>query len=325
MRRLLDLVERERQPSRLVASDADPAVLVDIVADNGRGALLWRDSPQAWLSDSGDHGDRALWLPAWMADPVTVARPRQAARFVPGFAVSILETIRPEWLKVRLQSHDDSVVTRFLFAWPGPQPYRSLVDLKSSHEDEILLRLKALARLGESAGRPYELRLDANAVTALNGVLNDLHGQRPKAEGLEAAWFGRGRTFVARLTGLLALMAGVDGRGGLPGLIGPHYVNVAAKLWRHYYWPHARAVFDSAGLHGQVRRGARWLCDADADIVSREDIRRRAFSMTVTAVEADQVLNRLERLGFVKPQEVSREGPGRPAIRWRVNPALRTK
>lgn len=343
MRRLLDLLERERcerpgssaassgpgtgdsQAFPILTSDADPASLADIVAGNGRGALLWRDGAGPWLGDIRDDGDKALWLAAWMADPVTMARPRQLARSAPRFAVSVLETLRPDALKASLQSGDESLATRFLFVWPGPQPYRTLVAFASTHEAEILQRLKALSRLGESADKPCQLSFDSNALSALDGVAAQLHAERQKAEGLEAAWLGRSRIFIARLAALLELLAVVDGRGGRPGPIGRVRVDAAARLWLDYYWPHARGVFDSAGLtifDRQVRRAARWLCDTGAELVSREDIRKRALCMSVTASETDQVLHRLDELGFVKPEAVSSTGAGRPAKRWRINPVL---
>jgi hypothetical protein len=57
--------------------------------------------------------------------------------------------------------------------------------------------------------------------------------------------------------------------------------------------------------------------------VSREDIRRRALGQTVNASDTNHVLQRLHFLGFVRPDRCDdREGPGRPANRWQVNPAL---
>jgi hypothetical protein len=72
-----------------------------------------------------------------------------------------------------------------------------------------------------------------------------------------------------------------------------------------------------------VRRVARWLKEAGATVVSREDIRRRALGQTVNASDTNHVLQRLHFLGFVRPDRCDdREGPGRPANRWQVNPAL---
>ena len=134
MRRLLDLVEQERRAGdeerraahaergrqgrrsralRALAGRGDampiPLALADIVSGNPRGVLLWRDGRRrgqrasAAADDDEDDSHRATWLAAWEAGAVTVARPRQPARSLPRFPVSILETIRPERLKEALQ------------------------------------------------------------------------------------------------------------------------------------------------------------------------------------------------------------------------------
>ena len=172
------------------------------------------------------------------------------------------------------------------------------------------------------------LSVDQRGVEAFDGFLAGLHADRRRTEGLEAAWLGKGGSTVARLAGALELLAwsGTDAPG-LPGHIGREQVEAAAALWTGYFRPHARAVFDRAapiGLRpsGTTRRraGSR---KAERAVVSREDIRRRALGQTVTASDTDQVLYRLHFLGFVRPDRCDdREGPGRPARRWLVNPAL---
>jgi hypothetical protein len=350
MRRLMDVIEQERRagdeerrvadaeragkggetapfvPSQVVAADADPASLADVVAGNPRGVLLWRDGPAAWLGGGGEEdGTRALWHAAWEAGAVTLARPRQAARSIQRFPISILETIRPERLKEQLRSGDDSLAARFLFAWPGPQPYRALAVVESSRDEEILSRLRALSRLAKSVDDPCVLAFDGRGVAALDGVLSGLHTERRKAEGLEAAWIGKSRSFIVRLAGALELLASVDVTCLRPGAIGAEQVEAAAALWRDYYWPHARAVFDSAELSDharRVRRVARWLLGTRPKAVSREEVRRRALSQAATADETEQVLQRLHYLGFVQPDPAYRDKPGRPTSHWLVNPAL---
>jgi hypothetical protein len=349
MRRLLAVIEQERQaadeerrvahaeraakggdagfvPSQVVAADADPVALADIVAGNPRGVLLWRDGARTWLGeDAEDDGGRAAWLAAWDAGAVTLAPSRQAGRSLQRFAVSILETIRPERLKEQLQSGDDSLAARFLFAWPGPQPYRALAVVESARDEEILSRLRALSRLARSADDPCVLAFDGRGVAALDGVLSGLHAERRKAEGLAAAWIGKSRSFIVRLAGALELLASADAQCRRPGAIGAQQVEAAAALWRDYYWPHARAVFDSAELSDharRVRRVARWLLAARPKAVSREEVRRRALSQAATADETEHVLQRLHYLGFVQPDPAYRDKPGRPTSHWLVNPAL---
>jgi hypothetical protein len=85
-------------------------------------------------------------------------------------------------------------------------------------------------------------------------------------------------------------------------------------------------VFDWASptdFERRVRRVARWLKDHHGAVVSREDIRRKALARTVNADGAQQVLYRLNFLGFVRLDRGHESGgPGRPACRWQVNPTL---
>ncbi|MBY0319046.1 MAG: DUF3987 domain-containing protein [Reyranella sp.] len=317
-------------PSQVVAADADAdaVALADIVAGNPRGLLLWRDESAALIGGGEDEGDghRAAWRAAWNAHAISVARPRQPARSLRHFPLSILSTSRPEPLKEQLCAGDDGLAARFLFAWPGPQPYRALEIVERSRDAEILQRLRALSRLARSPDDPCVIEVDARGRAALDGVLGKLHVERQKAEGPEATWLGLSRSQIVRLTGTLELLGSIDGKVSRPGTIGAEQVEAAAALWRDYYWPHARAVFDSAELSDyakRVRRVARWLVDKrPTTTVSREDIRRRALSMSATAEETESVLQRLHYLGYVQPDLAYRDKPGRPTSHWQVNPAL---
>jgi hypothetical protein len=350
MRRLLEAIEQEKRlgdeercvahdergkargessafaPSQVVAAEGDPASLVESVAGNPRGLLLWRDGPAAWIgAEEEGEGHRATWLAAWEARAVSVARPRQPRCSVRHFPVSIIETVRPERLKASLETGDDSLAARFFFAWPGLQPYRALSVLERSRDEEILQRLRALSRLGNGADDACVIEVDARGRAALDAVLATVHAERQKAEGPEATWLGMSRSLIVRLAGALELLGTMDGKAKRPGAIGAEQVEAAAALWRDYYWPHAKAVFDSAELSDhskRVRRVARWLLDKRPATVSREDIRRRALSMSATADETEQVLQRLHYLGYVQPDLAYRDKPGRPTTRWLVNPGL---
>ena len=226
-----------------------------------------------------------------------------------------------------MEEGDDGPAARFLYAWPGPQPYCPLANGKIAQDDDALKMLRRISRLARTPDDPLVLSFDRRGVEAFDGFLAGLHADRRKTEGLEAAWLGKGRSTVARLAGALELLAwsGSDAPG-LPGHIGRAQVEAAAALWTGYFRPHARAVFDRAApsdFDRRVRRVARWLKEGGATVVSREDIRRRALGQALNASDTNQVLYRLHFLGFVRPDLCDdREGPGRPAKRWQVNPAL---
>jgi Protein of unknown function (DUF3987) len=334
MRRLLGSIEAERRVHddvRVVVADTALETIAEIVSGNPRGVILWRDEP-AWLAQLGDAGndgsDRARWLEAWNAGSATVKRRTDKSSLqLERFPVSILATTPPDRLKDVLEEGDDGPAARFLYAWPGPQPYCPLANGKIAKDDDALRMLRRLGRLARTPDDPLVLSFDQRGVEAFDGFLAGLHADRRRTEGLEAAWLGKGWSTVARLAGALELLAwsGTDAPG-LPGHIGREQVEAAAALWTGYFRPHARAVFDRAApsdFDHQVRRAARWLKEAGARVVSREDIRRRALGQALTASGTDQVLYRLQFLGFIRPDRSDdRDGPGRPANRWLVNPAL---
>jgi hypothetical protein len=313
-------------PSRVVMTDTGLEAVAETVTGNPRGVLLWRDLPKVWFGDDGvDDRECAAWLEAWTAGAATVERCRRPPLDLASFPVSILETMWPDSLKTALLEGDKSLPSRFLYVWPGPQDYRALAAFESVHDDEVLERLRRLSTLARTPDDPCELRFDERGVKALDGLLIDLHAARRSAEGLEAAWLGKSRSFIVRLAGVLELLGFTGGPRSRPGAIGAEQVEAAAALWRSYFWPHARAVFDSVELSDhkrRVRRVARWLRDARLTTVSRQEVRRGALSQAATADETEHVLQRLHYLGYVQPDPAYRDKPGRPSTHWLVNPAL---
>jgi hypothetical protein len=366
MRRLLGAIEEERRaldderrerhaeqgkaagaceafvPSQIVVADAPVEAIAEIISGNPRGVISWRDAPLAWLacpersrracperSRRDDDGTgRTHWLQAWDAGAVTIERQRgKAPLHLESFPVSVLATIQPDRLQETLRENDDGLAARFLYAWPGAQPYRALADLQIARDDEALGMLRRLARLARTPSDPLALAFDQHGVKAMDGFLAGLHAERRRTEGLEAAWLGKGRAAVARLAGALELLAwSGSGAPGLPGQIGRDQVEAAATLWMDYFRPHARVVFDRMAptdFDRRVRRVARWLKESGASLIAREDIRRKALGQTVNAGETEMVLGRLNYLGYVRPDRADHSaGGGRPARRWLVNPAL---
>jgi hypothetical protein len=318
--------DRPFVPSRVVMTDTALEAVAETVTGNPRGVLLWRDLPKVWFgADGADDGEWAAWLEAWTAGAVTLERCRRPPLGLASFPVSILETMWPDSLKTALLEGDKSLPTRFLYVWPGPQDYRALAALEPVHDDEVLDRLRRLSTLARTPDDPCELRVDERGVKALDGALIDLLAARRSAEGLEAAWLGKGKAFIVRLAGMLELLGFTGGRRSRPGAIGAEQVEAAAALWKNYFWPHARAVFDGVELSDhkrRVRRVARWLRDTRLTTVSRQEITRRALGQAATADETEHVLQRLHYLGYVQPDLAYRDKPGRPSTHWMVNPAL---
>ena len=317
------LLQRDGGARRTVIADAAFAALAAAVKASPTGVLLWRDDPSVWLAGLGRdrtrEDGRGWLLDAWSA--------RAPAACDQRLAVSIVGSLHAERLGAALVDADDGLAARFLFAWPKPSPWRRLAEAKPAREDEAVTMLHRLAVAVGTPEKPLVLALEEEAVKAFDRFLVGLYDEVRRAEGLQAGWLGRGRGTIPRLAAALALLAWAERAGARPPrAIGRDQLQAATRLWRDYFWPHARAVFDRGApttQDRQTRRVIHWLQARKASEVSREDIRRSALCQSVTAAAADQVIYRLEAAGILRGL---RDEPfshnGRPARRWQVNPAL---
>jgi hypothetical protein len=71
-----------------------------------------------------------------------------------------------------------------------------------------------------------------------------------------------------------------------------------------------------------MRQVPAWIRARGADQISREDVRREALGQALNAHQSLQVIQLLERAGFLRRAEVDYAGNSRPALRWDVNLAL---
>ena len=168
--------------------------------------------------------------------------------------------------------------------------------------------------------------LDGPAVRAFEAFRAQLHEETRQTEGIEAAWLGKGGGMVACLAGTFALMAwAASDAPDLPRILGLDTVERAVSLWWDYYRPHAMALFRREGTseESRARRVVRWVRAEGRDVISRKDVRRRALCEAVDGREADDVIACLVEAGALRPQpRVKTDRPGRPALRWDVNPLL---
>ena len=98
------------------------------------------------------------------------------------------------------------------------------------------------------------------------------------------------------------LAGGIEGiTGGLePQVIEEPYMTAAIRLWRDYFWPHARAALRQVGLtdrHRHARRVLRWISCNQLVEISREDILRDALGQSLDAQGTQAVLNGLATAG----------------------------
>ena len=74
--------------------------------------------------------------------------------------------------------------------------------------------------------------------------------------------------------------------------------------------------------HANARTVLRWLGLSHRTEVSREEVRRGALAQRLDAGETQVLLDMLVRAGWLREIPVKVSGPGRPPLRWEVNPHL---
>jgi hypothetical protein len=255
--------DRPFVPSQMVVADATIEALADIVWGNPRGVILWRDELTAWLSNPGRYanggGDRAYFLEAWAAAGVTInPGSRVESLHLPRFPVSVIGSIQPARLAGTLEGSVDGMSARFLYAWPPRTKHRSLIERPAAREDDALGLLQNIVLAVGTAEAPAVLAFDSAALCTLDTFLGRLDGVIEQAEGLEESWLGKGRGVIARLAGILSLLAWSESsRPDPPRRIGVEAVANAIALWSGYFHPHAVTVFSHCSRTDRhVRRGA---------------------------------------------------------------------
>lgn len=315
---------RRRQ---LLASDARIEAMADVLRGTPRGTLLTRDTGNGWLNDfthnAKDDGAHTFWQSAWSGTDWTWRHKSETAVHIASPAVSILGTLRPEQIAAVLADGDD-LTSRFLFAWPEPPPFQPLAAVPQTISDDAL---QALARLRDISGAPREVPLATDALASFDEFRREYHAEAAHLDGWEAAWWSKGTGVVLRLAGVLGFLdwATRPAATAEPAQVSAWSIQCAADLWWGYLWPHARAVGRRNGggdRSRDARRMLQWLRREEVLAVSPETLRRVALRRSHNASETERIAMSLVAAGWLRRDKGKSDHPGRPPIRWTVNPAL---
>jgi hypothetical protein len=275
--------------------------------------------------------DNEFWLEAFNGNSYVVERMGRPPVAVDYLLVGVTGGFQPDKLARSFEGDADGMYARFCFGWPVEPAYQKLTSEIGEIEPEIINALARIADLGGGQGQygefaPRAVKLSLEAVEGFEQFRQFLHEQRRELDGREREWWAKGNAHVLRLAGTFAYLDWAMRGGPEPAEIEALFVEAAVRLWREYFWPHARAALRQVGLsdrHANARRVLRWLQANRKVEVSREDIRRDALGQKLDAEQTQALIGGLVKGGWLRPAKVS-VGPagGRPARRWEVNPIL---
>jgi len=327
---------------RLYATDPTIERLAALLQARPRGMMLIRDELAGLFANMGRYSggsDRPFWLEAWNGRRHVVER-QSGSVAIPHLLVGVIGSFQPDKLARAFAGDEDGMYGRFLYAWPSTPEYRPLSNDADEFEPDLQNALTALIRLPseDADGMFYSktISLSPDAVAEFEAFRIWSDQTKRGLDGHELHWFVKGETTALRLAGTLAYMAWAMARSKPsasgydsivaamePEVIDKQFVAAAIRLWRDFFWPHARAALRQIGLtdrHKDARIVLRWIKVRGKSEVSAKDVRRHALAQRLDAQGTHRLLDELQKSGWLKKHTT--ETAGRPKHRWVVNPKL---
>jgi hypothetical protein len=329
---------------RLYVGDPTIEKLAPLLQARPRGMMLIRDELTGLFANMGRYSggsDRPFWLEAWNGGRHVVERVERSI-VVEHLLVGVVGSFQPDKLARAFTGDEDGMYGRFLYAWPLAPEYRPLTNEAAEVEPELQSALTALIRLPsedeDGIFAPQAIWLSEDAIAEFEVFRRWADKEKRGLDGRERHWFVKGETVVLRLAGTLAYLAwsialGTPSANGLDGITGSlepktidkKFMSDAIRLWRDFFWPHARAAMRQIGLsdrHKNARRVLRWLkVNAGVGEISVKHIRRDALAQSLDAEQTEALLDGLANAGWLRRKPAEQTG-GRPVHRWLVNPIL---
>lgn len=326
---------------RFRTNDSTIEKIGDMLAKSPEGMLVFRDELVGLLASwekEGHEGDRAFYLEAWNGlGSHSIDRIVRGSLFIPTLNLSVFGGIQPEKLGRYLAgivdaADNDGRIQRFqMLVYPEPVPWewRDRYPVKGAREAvrDTFLRLAAFDPLQDGAQPADDFHkvpwfaFDDAALEVFIEWITDLH-QRvipQEADRLLAQHWSKYPKLFCSVALILHL---AEGRTG------PVQADTAlrAAAWCEYLAGHARRVY---GLLDVARvDAARSLAQKIAagkldDGFTVAEVVKKDWSRLKGRREVEVALAVLEEAGHVVAVESADGIPGRPTVRYAINPKAR--
>jgi hypothetical protein len=322
--------------ARIVSSDATTEKLAELAALHHKGLMLVRDELSGWYGSLGRYSksgaDRAFWVEAYGARSYTVDRKNPGLPIIiERLGLSLFGSIQPDRLCEMMESPEDGLVARFLWAWPNKVlARRPTQEADMSRAADALRLLYDLPLVPDNNGGlpPFFCRLSTEAADLFTRWW--VKHQSIELTGPIAGTLGKAPGHVLRLSLVLEYLwwCGGSALALPPSTINSKAVAAAIALVVDYFHPMAARVFGDAGLPEADRLAttvAKWILETKPTIVNGKKLRRSAGLPGLREAEkVKMALGVLVEADWIVPAP-SRAGPGggRPRDDYLVNPRLK--
>lgn len=325
----------EPQRRRMIITDATPEAVVSILAGNPTGTLHLRDELAGWLSsfDRYSPGGRAYWLEAYGGRPYVIDRKSQLGAPTIDFnGVSVVGSIQPERLAATLlQSVDDGLVPRFLWAWPERIPFQRPQKGGDVRKLEtIYSRLDSLQWAQTECGKPcaMNIHLEPSAADLFDTWRQENDRGIEDAGALYKNFCGKLAGMILRISLVAEHLKWAWTGGEPPHIISRLTVASACDFVDSYAKPMALRVFGDAVLPDNERNAAvigRYIIKNKITRLNARELKRNApaYHGPKKAIPLNEALDLLVEANWIRSSGV-RDGtsPGRGTSDYIVNPLI---
>ena len=248
-----------------------------------KGLLIVRDELAGWISGmtAYNNAGRAFWIEAFGGRPYRVERQKNPEPIVvPRLAVSVFGGVQPDRLRALMRDADDGLLSRILWSWPDPIPFRlSRRSPNSAWAIEAFDRLRWLDLQPGDPSQPVMVPLAGDALVLLEEFARSAQEQQAATGGLLRSAMGKARGLALRLSLVLEMLwwCGREGMTPAPTQISAAAFAAAAMLLHDYFVPMADRVYGDAAVSLRDRNAAtlaRWIIKEHPLDVSVRSLRR---------------------------------------------------
>jgi hypothetical protein len=318
---------------RHYVSDATVERLAVLLTAIPRGTLLLADELSGlFLNMSRYSGgqDNEFWLQSWNGSSHVVERLGRPPIELDHLLIGMVGGLQPDKLAKSFEGAADGMYARVCYAWPAEPPHRPLSKEAVEVDPDIVNALRRLIDLPSESEEGYfvykSLPLSDEALQEFEQFRQFVHDAKKALDGRDREWLAKAPAHALRLALTLAFLVWARNGGPEPIQVEVRFMRGAVQIVRDYFAPHSRAAMRQIGLserHVNARQALRWVRLRGKTEVSVKDIRRDALSGRLDEGKTTDLLDAMERGGWVRKITTS-TGPkgGRPTHRWQVNPLL---
>ena len=332
---------------RYITSDATTEKLGELLGQNPRGLLIFRDELAGWLrtlSKPGREGDREFYLESWNGTgSFAVDRIGRGSLYVEAMTLSVLGGIQPNKLRAYTSdafkggAGDDGLLQRIqVVAWPdGLNKWRD-VDREPDEKARdrafhVFREIDKIDPLGVGATKNFapngipSMRFAPDAQEVFNGWRSKLERRLRSDEFKDCPAFeshlAKYRSLMPSLALIFHLAGVVD--GGTPGPVSLAAAKMAVA-WCEFLEAHARKVYAPELMPGASAAHAlakKIKLGAVVDGTPVRDLYRNGWSGLSSSDAVWSALKELERLGWLRVVTLSTRGA--PSHVVALHPELR--